>query len=283
MRRIGLIIATLVAGAIGIASSIPALAVDMPAPAARISPAPVIDTWTFSLTPYAWMTALNGSTTVKGRTIDVNASFIDILNHTQFPKGLFEVAAFGEARYGRFAILTDVVYMRLGLDPSITRSRGVDKLNASVGASAGMTIEMVIAELAAAYEIARWSSGPFPGQSALDLYAGGRAWWQRAEANLALLGTVNIGDLTLTGDRTLSAEGSVRWLDPVVGARWRHQFGPAWDLVVSGDVADLMSAASSPGRRSGRSATNSRAANRCAGAACSATRRCRSTIRADQV
>jgi hypothetical protein len=42
-------------------------------------------------------------------------SAFDILEHTQFPKGLMQVAALGEAGYGRFELLTDIAYMKLGL------------------------------------------------------------------------------------------------------------------------------------------------------------------------
>lgn len=185
--------------------------------------------------PYAWATALDGSSTVKGRTTDVDASFIDILDHTQFPKGLFGVAAFAEARNGRIAILADVLYAKFVLGGGITRSRSVDALNASVGASAGLKIEMVIAEVAAAYEIARW---PAPGTTgtALDLYGGVRIWWQRAELSLDLSGTVNVGDLTRTADRTFAANGDVSWVDPVIGMRVRHQLSPQLDLSISGDI-----------------------------------------------
>src|SRR4029078_10259532 len=69
------------------------------------TPPPAIQGWTYSLTPYFWATSLNGSTTVKGRTTDVDAGFFDILDHTQFPKGLFQLAALGEARNGRFGLL----------------------------------------------------------------------------------------------------------------------------------------------------------------------------------
>ena len=34
----------------------------------------------------------------------------------------------------------------------------------------------------------------------------------------------------------LSAEKSVSWFDPLVGARIRHQFAPTWNFVLSGDV-----------------------------------------------
>ena len=103
-------------------------AADMPVKAAPMSPAPPIPGWTFSLTPYFWAISLDGPVTVKGRTTDVDANFFQILDHTQFPKGLFQLAALGEARYDRFAILTDVVYMKLGLGAggtrSVQRSRG---------------------------------------------------------------------------------------------------------------------------------------------------------------
>jgi hypothetical protein len=192
--------------------------------------------WTYSLTPYFWATSLNGSTTVKGRTTDVDAGFFDILDHTQFPKGLFQLAALGEARYGRFGLLADVLYMKANLGAGITRSRGTDAINGAVGVSAGLDTKMVIAEVAAAYEIVRWSGLTSPASStALDLYAGGRAWWQRADAQTAS-GTLNVFDLTFSRVGVISAEKSVSWVDPLVGARLRHQFAPAWNFVVSGDV-----------------------------------------------
>ena len=45
-------------------------AADMPVKA-PIAPAPLIDRWTFSLTPYFWAISLNGSSTVKGRTAEI--------------------------------------------------------------------------------------------------------------------------------------------------------------------------------------------------------------------
>jgi len=96
--------------AIAIAACGGALAADMPVKAAPLEPAPAIPGWTFSLTPYAWAISLDGPVTVKGRTADVNANFFQILDHTQFPKGLIELAALGEARYDRFATLTDIAY-----------------------------------------------------------------------------------------------------------------------------------------------------------------------------
>lgn len=142
-----------------------------------------------------------------------------------------------EARNGRFSVFSDLVYLKIGLNGSMTHSRGVDALNASVGASAGLKFEMFIAELAAAYELARWGATSAPGSgTAIDIFAGARGWWQRADASLAFSGTVNIGDLTRNADGTLSASGNVGWVDPLVGLRLRHQFAPGVNFVASGDV-----------------------------------------------
>ena len=189
-----LVLGTLMA----IGAGVTAHAADMPTKA-PITPPPAIQGWTYSLTPYFWATSLNGSTTVKGRTTDVDAGFFDILDHTQFPKGLFQLAALGEARYGRFGLLADVLYMKANLGAGITRSRGTDAINGAVGVSAGLDTKMVIAEVAAAYEIARWSGLTSPASStALDLYAGGRAWWQRADVQITASGTLNVFDLTFS-------------------------------------------------------------------------------------
>ena len=218
---------------VAIGANVAAHAADMPVKA-PITPAP-IEHWTFSLSPYFWAPSLNGSATVKGRTADVDVGFFKILDHTQFPKGLFELAALGEARYGRFGLLTDIVYLKLGLGQSIARSRGTDEIGGSIGASAGLKVEMVIAELAAAYEIARWSTSP-QSSTAFDLYAGGRVWWQRGDAQIIASGTANIFDLTFSRAGVLSAEKSVSWFDPLVGVRLRHQFTPKLNFVLSGDV-----------------------------------------------
>jgi len=215
-----------------------AIAADMAVPRkAPIALPPAIETWSFRLTPYVWMTSINGSTTVKGRTSDVSASFTDILDHTEFPKDLFQVAAFGEARYGRWAFLADLAYLKMGINSNFMHSRGVDNIGHSVGVAAGLTTEMFIAEFAAAYELGRWNGLTSAASStSLDIYAGGRAWWQRADLNLSATGTANIGDLSLNRDGTLTASGNVSWVDPVVGLRLQHEFAPKVDLVLSGDV-----------------------------------------------
>ena len=131
--------------------------------------------------------------------------------------------------------------MKLGLGASLEQSRDIGRLaTLTVGASAGLDVQMIIAEVAAAYEIARWSSADPAGPStALDFYAGGRVWWQEADVQLDVSGALTgLGPLGLTLARSgvASASATVSWVDPVVGARLRHQFYPGLDLTLSGDV-----------------------------------------------
>ncbi len=229
----------LVGALVAIGTSIAAHAADMPTKAPITAP-PAVQAWIFSATLYGWVPLLNGSTTVKGRTVDVDVDFNDLMNlvrRSEIPKDLFAFMGYFEARNGHFSIFSDLVYLKIGLNGSMTRSRGVDALNAAVGASAGLKYEMFIGELAATYEVARWGATGVPGSgTAIDVFGGVRAWWQRADASLALTGTVNVGDLALNADGTLSASQSVSWADPLVGLRLRHQFAPGLNFVASGDV-----------------------------------------------
>ena len=70
-------------------------------------------------TPYAWVTLLNGSTTVKGRTVDVNVDFndlMDLVRRSEIPKDLFALMGYLEARNGRLSLFADFDYLKIGLN-----------------------------------------------------------------------------------------------------------------------------------------------------------------------
>jgi hypothetical protein len=216
--------------------SMPSFAADITAPVSK-APAPKLSPgWTLSAMAYAWLPSINGSTTVKGRTADVDASFSDLLER-KIPKEMFGLMGAVEARNGRFGVMADLVYMKLGASGGAARIRSVDPLvGGALAASVSAQFDMFIAETALAYELMR-SEGSGPGaETAIDLYGGGRFWWQRAEANLALTAGMNVGDLTVSGGRASANAGDVTWFDPLVGLRLRHRFSPQTDMVLRGDV-----------------------------------------------
>jgi hypothetical protein len=189
--------------------------------------------WSYTVTPYFWMLSLNGSSTIKGVKTDVDATFIDLL-HREIPKQLFGLMASAEARNDRFSIFGDFVYMKLGASADASRSVTRGPINASLAASANLNVEMVVAELAATYEIMRWGSST--NNTALDVVGGGRLWWQRAEVDLTLTGRLTLPGFTVDGSRAFADGGDVTWVDPLIGMRLRHQVVPGHELTLSGDV-----------------------------------------------
>jgi hypothetical protein len=244
-------------GRIVVASSLAVLAgLQQPASAADLKPvykapppAPVVvNPWRIDITPYGWMPSLNGSSTIKGRTVDVDASFFGDLIHRKIPSELFGLMTSFEARNDRFAIIGDFTYLLLGTSKngsrSVTLADNINLLNVNLSADAALeaTVKMTILELAGAYELVRWG-GPFGSSgssSSLDIYGGGRLWWQQAEFSLSAAAALRIQlpnqAFEFTKDRAIAKSGDVSWIDPIVGLRLRHQFTPGSELTLSGDI-----------------------------------------------
>jgi hypothetical protein len=196
-----------------------------PSPAIE-APAPL--GWTFRFTPYGWLTALDGTQTVRGRSVKVDASFIDIVEESDT---LVALMGDFEARNGPFGLLANVVWTKIGVDGGNVRTRTLAPgVTGTLGTSLNLDIEMAIAEVGAAYEVAR--SGPI----AFDILAGARYWYQEADLSFDIAGAVDIGDLQIGGGRAFARSGSVDWLDPVIGARMRYTVAPGHELLLRGDI-----------------------------------------------
>src|SRR6478672_2114739 len=198
-----------IAAVAALGCTIPAMAADLPtAPAAQPKPPTFSPGWTFRVTPYAWATSLNGSQTVKGRTVDVNASFIDIIDATIGDGGsLLALMLDMEARNGPFALLADFIGEKITINKSGLTSKTVAPgVTGTLGAAVNMQIQMAIVEAGGAYEIGH--IGPV----AFDILAGGRYWYQKMDVGLNFAGTIDLGDLVLTNSRAIARSGSVDWV-----------------------------------------------------------------------
>jgi len=193
--------------------------------------------WSYTFTPYFWMPSLKGSSTIKGHTENIDATFIDFL-HRQIPKELFGLMGTFEARNDRFSVYADAVYMMLvaskGAAKSISFGPG-GTINASLTASASVKLQMAIVEAAATYEIFRWGSRT-TSNTAIDVYGGGRFWWQKADADVDVSAVVGLSGFSVSGNRAFANSGDITWVDPIIGLRLRHQFVPGHQIVLSGDV-----------------------------------------------
>ena len=149
--KIRLAFSVAVGGLLSISTA--ATAADLPVKTIAPQAAPA---WAFYATPYFWAPSLDGTSTIRGRSLDVDVSFIDMVEHSQIPKDLFGLMGAFEARKDSWSFYTDMAYMRLAADRSGTRARSVNPLvGGTLSASASAKFEMFIGEFGAAYEIFR--------------------------------------------------------------------------------------------------------------------------------
>lgn len=190
--------------------------------------------WTVHATPYAWMPFLYGSSTIRGRTTDIDLRPIQILENLEAVPWMSYV----ELRKGPLALYNDIFYAKLGVSGSGVRARDFGPVIAgSLGASASLDLEQLVVELGGAYEVARWQSGTGVGTlTAFDILAGARYWHQRLQVGVDIAGSVNIGGFDISGDRAINRSGSVDWIDPLIGVRLRHRLGPGQEVVMRADI-----------------------------------------------
>jgi len=162
--------------------------------------------WTFNIMPYIWFTTTNTTVNLNlppalGGTLSADSSigFGDLVSHLHF-------AAMGaaDARYDRFSVLTDILYVSLGGTESHLRSVNFANLHtpisATAQASASLNLQATVWTLAGGYTVTRGEWGNF------DLIAGLRYLPANVRINDSL-------GLTITGPRgngaTFGGIGSV--------------------------------------------------------------------------
>jgi hypothetical protein len=196
------------------------------------------DDWRFAATAYGWAINLNGSASIRGNTVDINASVFDLLQKSSSLMGL--MGDF-EANKGKFGFSADVVWAQLGVPKSAGSYRNpIPGVTLSAQANAFDTFSMTIIEAAGLYEVGKWP-GSDQSFTALDLYAGGRFWNASNQINLDLTGAIAFSDPRLAQfDRSktigVADSGSRFWADPLIGLRLRHQFTPSQHAFIKGDV-----------------------------------------------
>lgn len=197
--------------------------------------------WTLQFTTYGWVPWLTGEAKIAGRSFDVDVGPQDIfknLDWSQIPAWM----SYMEARNGRLSLFNDIVYSKIAgsADFAKTVTRRVATL--TLGGEIEADYEQATVEAGAAYEV--WSSGSHgsAGVTAIDVLAGIRYWHQEASlsanvnATLSIEGPRGLIGLSRSGNRVFAKSGSVDWVDPIVGARLRHQVAPGQELVLRGDI-----------------------------------------------
>ena len=205
--------------------------------AAAIDP----DAWRFRFTLYGWAPSVAGSLTARGQTVDVNASFIQILQKSD---SLIGYMGYFEANKGKVGFYTDTTWARLGFDRSTTSYRNpIAGLQLSTSSNTALTNSFAIIEAVGLYEIARWPGSP-GSFTALDGLLGFRYWNMRVDVNFDFNATLDFTrlsdllgrDVEVSRSFAIAHSGSLDFIDPVIGLRLRHQFTPNQAVMVRGDV-----------------------------------------------
>ena len=203
------------------------------------------DGWRFRVALYGWAPSVSGSLTARGQAVDVNASFIQILQQSD---SLIGYMGYFEADKGRVGFYLDTVWAKLGFGSSTTTLRNpIAGLQISTSRNTAVTYSFAIIEAGGLYEIARWP-GSFSGSpgsfTALDGLLGFRYWNSNVDVNFDFTGNVDFTRLSdllgrnieVSRSFAIARSGSLDWIDPVVGLRLRHRFTPSQEVMVRGDV-----------------------------------------------
>jgi hypothetical protein len=158
--------------------------------------------WTFDVASYVWLTGISGTVQVGSTSANVNETFDDLLDITDFV-GSIHV----EAAKSSWILFGDVLYGKLSDDEGVA------------GFDFDVESTMTIAELGGAYR--------FENPSWLQVLAGGRLFGFTADVKVKAPGPLGM---------TTSESGSQAWIDPFVGARLTADLDEKWYLALRTDV-----------------------------------------------
>jgi hypothetical protein len=188
--------------------------------------------WTVRTTAYGWLPSISGSSTIRRFEIDIDADFSDVASEMD---SLVALMAYTEARHDRWGFYLDVIWMDVGFTAESARETTTNP-GVGFGAEAELGTQIGFAEFGGAYEVAKWGEGT--SSTAIDGLFGLRGNYVGLDLALDVVGAVNLPELglELDGTRAVARSGDLWWLDPIVGARYRHTFSGGDRLQIRGDV-----------------------------------------------
>jgi opacity protein-like surface antigen len=166
-----------------------------------------------------WIAGLSGDTGAKGVVSNIDVGFEELFKRlTHVP-----IVLSADIRYKRWELFGDGQYMEVGDSATLP---GLLFTNASVHVKSGL------AEGFLGYRLINCN------KAALSLFAGARYSYEGVSVSIFDNGDARLPILRqLLGlPKKLNPEGSIDWVDPVIGARGKVKLWKATSLYVEGDV-----------------------------------------------
>jgi hypothetical protein len=180
------------------------------------APAPVVgdgSSWRAEFNTWIWLVGLDGNTGIGSHTVEVDASFGDVLEKSDSVLAFSGRLEIGKGRWGAFL---DGMYSDLGVE---------DQTGPLGATDVDSTFQMTILDIGLMYRVAQWEPEGEALRNArkisLDLYAGARY------TNL---------DVEVSPARVASRAKNVDWVDPIVGAKFVLPIAERWSLQANADV-----------------------------------------------
>ena len=192
--------------------------------------------WQFSVTPYAWVPSIDGTlryqlpTQSGSGSADVSkdgASILEALN--------FAAMIAAEARYQRYSVLTDFIYLDLGATGSKLRDVNFGGGgNAGVGANLDRGTESSLSgslwTLMGGYTVTQGDWGH------ADIVGGFRLFSLNSETNIRLAGDVTAPGGSASFNRNAKLSESATLFDGIIGMRGRIVIGDGFYAPYAFDI-----------------------------------------------
>ena len=192
--------------------------------------------WQFSVTPYAWVPSIDGTlryqlpTQSGSGSADVSkdgASILEALN--------FAAMIAAEARYQRYSVLTDFIYLDLGATGSKLRDVNFGGGgNAGVGANLDRGTESSLSgslwTLMGGYTVTQGDWGH------ADIVGGFRLFSLNSETNIRLAGDVTAPGGSASFSRNAKLSDSATLFDGIIGMRGRLVIGDGFYAPYAFDI-----------------------------------------------
>ena len=195
---------------------------------AGVSPAAADDSWHYSVTPYLWLPTINASLNYElppelGDKLAIEAGPNDYLTHLKFA-----AMVSGDARKGRYSLLTDVIYLDLANEDSTLKSVDIGGGNLPVDTNINRNTQTSLKGLtwmfAGGYTLNGNSESP------VDVIAGVRYLGLDTSAKWDLTATINGPGSGQTFPRTGSISKRANLWDGIVGLRGRAKINDRWHI-----------------------------------------------------
>jgi len=175
-----------------------------------VTPAPPPENpWSFTLTPYGWMTSIDGTMSARDQSADVDIAFKDVLKHLDMS---MMVAA--ELRYNRWSFTGDLIYARLHDD--------IDPPAGILYSSTHEVLKETLVTLELGYRVI--DAKP----AFLDVFAGARIY--------NFYSQIVLRPSRINPNPGVDASGTQTWADPIFGLRGRYYVSRAVFLNFYGDI-----------------------------------------------